>query len=215
MDDVAERDDGESAADDADGEQDEEDSRDVQGEALLGWVRALRNGPGSCARPRSILAQAACRGPIGQNGRGMFRLIAGVFLGLWLAAAFAFTLREAHPLAGQVVTDNPTPFATIRIYLDNLDSAFWISQAIGNLLLLFPLGLFGPIAVPWLDRWWRVLLVALVLSSCIEAAQLWIPDRSADVDDVLLNALGALLGYWLLILVRLRPSAGEPLLGPD
>ena len=145
----------------------------------------------------------------------MIRLIAGVFLGLWLAAAFAFTLRAAHPLPGQVVSDNPIPFVTIQIYLDNLDSSFWLSQAIGNLLLLLPLGLFGPLAVPWLHRWWRVLLVALVLSACIETAQLWIPDRSADVDDVLLNATGALLGYWVLILLRLRPTADEPLLGPD
>ena len=145
----------------------------------------------------------------------MFRLIAGVFLGLWLAAAFAFTLREAHPLPGQVVTDNATPFTTIRIYLDNLDSAFWISQAVGNLLLLLPVGLFGPIALPWLGRWWRVLLAALIISVAIETAQLWIPERSADVDDVMLNVIGALLGYWLLLLIRLRPSADEPVLGSD
>ena len=91
----------------------------------------------------------------------MFRLIAGVFLGLWLAAAFAFTLREAHPLAGQVVNDNPTPFVTIRIYLDNLDSAFWLSQGIGNLLLLLPLGLLradcAALAEPMVAAscWWR------------------------------------------------------------
>ena len=145
----------------------------------------------------------------------MIRVIAGVFLGIWLAAALAFTLREAYPLQGQVVTDNPTPFATIRIYLDNLDSAFWVSQALGNLLLLLPLGLFGPIALPWLDRWWRVLLVALVLSAAIETAQLWIPERSADVDDVLFNVVGALLGYGLLRFIRSLPSTGEPLLGPD
>jgi len=145
----------------------------------------------------------------------MFRLIAGVFLGLWLAAAFAFTLREAHPLAGQVVNDNSTPFATIRIYFDNLDSAFWLSQGIGNLLLLLPVGLFGPIALPWLNRWWRVLLVALLLSASIETAQLWIPERSADVDDVMFNVAGALLGYWLLLFIRMRPGAGEPLFGPD
>ncbi|HEX5578946.1 MAG TPA: VanZ family protein [Candidatus Limnocylindria bacterium] len=145
----------------------------------------------------------------------MIRLIAGVALGLWLAAAFAFTLRAAHPLPGQVVTDNPFPFATIRIYLDNLDSSFWLSQAFGNLLLLFPVGLLGPLALPWLNRWWRILLVALVLSACIETAQLFIPDRSADVDDLLLNAFGALLGYWLLLLIRLRPGAEEPALGPD
>jgi glycopeptide antibiotics resistance protein len=145
----------------------------------------------------------------------MIRLIAGVFLCLWLAAAFAFTLREAHPLPGQVVNDNPLPFATIRIYVDNWDSAFWVSQAIGNLLLLLPVGLFGPLALPWLDRWWRVLLAALLISACIETAQLWIPERSADVDDVMVNAAGALLGYWLLLLIRLRPSTDQRVLGPD
>ena len=51
----------------------------------------------------------------------MYRLIAGVFLGLWLAVVFALTLSVAHPGAGQVINDNPTPFVTIRIYLDNLD----------------------------------------------------------------------------------------------
>ena len=148
-------------------------------------------------------------------GGGLIRLIAGVFLCLWLAAAFGFTLQEAHPAAGQVVNDNSTPFATIRIYLDNLNSRFWVSQAVGNVLLLLPVGLFGPLALPWLGRWWRVVLVALLISVMIETAQLWIPERSADVDDVLLNVVGALVGYWLLLLVRLRPSTDQPLLGPD
>jgi glycopeptide antibiotics resistance protein len=101
-----------------------------------------------------------------------------------------------------VVTDNAIPFVTIRVYLDNLDSAFWVSQAVGNVLLLLPIGLFGPIAIPWLGRWWRVLLLALVISISIELAQLFIPERSADVDDVMLNAVGALLGYWLLLVLR-------------
>jgi glycopeptide antibiotics resistance protein len=132
----------------------------------------------------------------------VIRLISGVFLAGWLLGALAFTLQPAHPLPGQVVTDNATPFATIRIYLDNLDSAFWVSQAAGNLLLLLPIGMFGPVALPWLARWWRVLLVALLFSGAIEFAQLFIPDRSADVDDVMLNVAGALLGYWLLVIFR-------------
>ncbi len=62
------------------------------------------------------------------------------------------------------------------------------------------MGLLGPIALPWLDRWWRVLLVALVLSGCIETAQLGSRSGSPPTcDDVMLNALGALLGYWLLL----------------
>jgi glycopeptide antibiotics resistance protein len=143
----------------------------------------------------------------------MMRLISALFLGAWLVGTLAFTLRAAYPLPGQVVTDNIIPFATIRIYLAHLDSAFWVSQAIGNVLLLLPVGLFGPLALPWLGRWWRVLLVAALFSASIELAQLAIPDRSADVDDVMLNTLGALLGYFLLCLLplRLRSSQALPL----
>jgi glycopeptide antibiotics resistance protein len=139
--------------------------------------------------------------------RPMMRLISGLFLVAWLAAIVSLTLRAANPLPGQVVTDNVVPLTTIRIYLDNLDSAFWVSQAVGNLLLLLPVGLFGPLVLPWLGRWWRIALVAVLISGCIELAQLRVPDRSADVDDVLLNTLGALLGYGMLRLLRLPMTA--------
>jgi len=129
----------------------------------------------------------------------------------WAAIGLALTLLPGDPLPGQVVTDNVVPFRTIGIYLDNLDSAFWVSQAIGNLLLLLPLGLFGPLVLPWLSRWWRVALLAVLVSACIETVQLQIPDRSADVDDVLINTLGALLGYGVLRLVRSGPRAGAAL----
>lgn len=141
----------------------------------------------------------------------MIRLISAISLAAWLIVMFAFTLRAAHPLPGQVVTDNAVPFTTIRIYLNNLDSAFWVSQAVGNLLLLLPLGLFGPLVLPWLSRWWRVALLAVLVSVSIEVAQLRVPDRSADVDDVLLNTLGALCGYAVLRIVRLRPAPDSAL----
>ena len=141
----------------------------------------------------------------------MMRLVSAIFLGAWLLATLAFTLRAAHPLPGQVVTDNAIPFATIRIYMDNLGSAFWVSQAVGNMLLLLPIGLFGPLVVPGLHRWWRVGLLALVMSASIELAQLLVPDRSADVDDVLLNVIGSLAGYGILRLIGLRPRPGPPM----
>jgi glycopeptide antibiotics resistance protein len=129
----------------------------------------------------------------------------------WAAIGLTLTLLPGDPLPGQVVTDNFVPLRTIGIYFDNLDSAFWVSQAIGNLLLLLPLGLFGPLVLPWLSRWWRVALVAVLVSACIETLQLQIPDRSADVDDVLINTLGALLGYGVLRLVRSGPRTGAAL----
>jgi glycopeptide antibiotics resistance protein len=149
--------------------------------------------------------------PIREMVWPMIRLISALFLAAWLLVTLAFTLRAAHPLPGQVVTDNGVPFTTIRIYLDNLDSAFWVSQAVGNVLLLLPIGLFGPLVLPWLNRWWRVALLAAAVSSCIELAQLLVPDRSADVDDVLLNTLGALLGYVLLRVSGLSSRSPRPL----
>ena len=132
------------------------------------------------------------------------RLLATLLLVTWLMGGLVLTLQPAHPLPGQVVDDNLIPFHTLRIYLDNLGSPFWMRNLFGNLGLLFPLGLLGPIALPVLGRWWRIALVAILYSGTIEFTQLFIPDRSADVDDVIVNVTGALLGFvvWWLVLRR-------------
>jgi glycopeptide antibiotics resistance protein len=123
------------------------------------------------------------------------RLVAGFLLALWLIAGLWLTLQAAHPLPGQVVDDNLVPFRTLAIYWRNLGSEFWLRNLFGNLLLLMPLGLLGPIALPSLGRWWRIALLALVYSATIELIQLAVPDRSADIDDVIVNVAGAMIGY--------------------
>jgi glycopeptide antibiotics resistance protein len=138
------------------------------------------------------------------------RLAAGLVLGIWLTGGLLLTLLPAHPAPGQVVEPNFIPLRTIGIYLANLDSGYWVSQMVGNLLLLLPMGLVGPVVFPWMDRWVRVLVASLALSSAIELAQLWVPDRSADVDDVLLNVAGALLGYATLTVLRVGSGRPRP-----
>jgi glycopeptide antibiotics resistance protein len=138
------------------------------------------------------------------------RLAAGLVLGVWVAGGLLLTLQPAHPATGWIVGHNFIPLRTVAIYLGNLDSPFWVGQMVGNLLLLLPVGLLGPIVLPWMDRWRRVLVASLALSTAIELAQLGIPDRSADVDDVLLNVAGAILGYavlWVLRIGSRRPLA--------
>jgi glycopeptide antibiotics resistance protein len=130
------------------------------------------------------------------------RLLATLALALWLIVALALTLQSAYPLPGQIVHGNLIPFHTLAIYFDNLGSWFWIRNALGNLGLLLPLGLLGPIALPALDLWWRVALLALLASTAIELTQLLVPDRSADIDDVMVNVAGALVGYALYRLGR-------------
>ncbi|MGZ6214582.1 MAG: VanZ family protein [Candidatus Limnocylindria bacterium] len=137
------------------------------------------------------------------------RLLAGFLLALWLIGGLVLTLQPAHPLPGQVVDDNLVPFHTLAIYWRNLGSEFWLRNLFGNLGLLFPLGLLGPIAFPFLDRWWRVALLALLYSVAIELIQLAVPDRSADIDDVIVNVTGALLGFFVLTVVRISQRSAR------
>ena len=128
-----------------------------------------------------------------------------------MVAGLLLTLSPVYPAPGQVVEPNFVPLRTIGIYLANLDSGFWLRNLVGNLVLLLPLGLVGPIVFPGLNRWWRVLLAAIGISLAIEVAQLWVPDRSADVDDLLLNVLGAMLGYALFSVLRLGSGRARAL----
>ena len=71
---------------------------------------------------------------------------------------------------------------------------------VANIAIFLPVGVFS--ALLWRKpRWWKSLAVGLGASTAIESIQYFI-GRSADVDDVLLNTAGALLGFWLFWLAR-------------
>ena len=66
---------------------------------------------------------------------------------------------------------------------------------IGNILLFMPLGIVWPAVFPKLDTHWKVIAAGVGLSLCIEVLQLPFYSRATDVDDLILNSLGYLLGY--------------------
>ena len=83
---------------------------------------------------------------------------------------------------------------------------FCVYNAAGNVLLFFPLGIFLPLVWKRL-RFWRGIQIAIALSSSIELLQYfsraWGSYRLADINDVVLNVLGASLGLALVFLLRL------------
>lgn len=78
-------------------------------------------------------------------------------------------------------------------------------NAKGNVLLFFPLGILLPLLWRRL-RFRRGLLIALGASITIELLQYvsraWGSHRLADIDDVILNVVGACLGMALVYLIR-------------
>ena len=72
---------------------------------------------------------------------------------------------------------------------------------LGNIGIFVPIGFFT--ALLWRKpRWWRSLLAGFGCSCFIELVQPYI-GRCGDVDDILLNTAGALLGYILYRLLHL------------
>jgi glycopeptide antibiotics resistance protein len=68
-------------------------------------------------------------------------------------------------------------------------------QVLGNFVMLLPLGIYLPLLSKRMKGFVPVLVFVLFTAALIELLQLATSFRSVDVDDVLLNTSGAILGY--------------------
>ena len=73
---------------------------------------------------------------------------------------------------------------------------------IGNTAMFIPLGIIWPSVFKKLDTHGKVIAAGVGYSLLIEIVQLLFFDRVSDIDDLLLNSLGFLIGYGIYLLVR-------------
>ncbi len=71
----------------------------------------------------------------------------------------------------------------------------------GNLGIFLPIGFLLPLAWKAKRPALRVAIFSMLLSASVEALQFCSGRRVADVDDVILNTLGGLVGYLILAAV--------------
>jgi glycopeptide antibiotics resistance protein len=123
-----------------------------------------------------------------RGGLAALRPVCGVLLaGLVLAVLSATMLGSSTP-TGRV---NLVPGASM-IDVFSSDYRNPLRNLLGNILLFVPIGFLAVILVG--RRVWLVTAAAGALSACIELTQLALGNRWADIDDILLNTTGALLG---------------------
>lgn len=98
---------------------------------------------------------------------------------------------------------NLIPFRMFKDYWQDLrqgDGAFTFINFLGNLAVFVPLGFFP--ALLWRgETWRRSVLAGGGVSVFVEIGQYFIM-RFTDIDDVILNTLGALCGYLIYLLLR-------------
>ncbi len=131
----------------------------------------------------------------------------------WLGAGYLLVLGALVflPFGGAMDPGdrlNLEPFATIDRALELGPRSVSFRLMIGNIAAFVPFGILLPLIVR--TRWSAAVVVigALWLSAAIELGQLaisyWIGAayRSTDVDDVILNVVGAALGYLVFVVLR-------------
>lgn len=133
----------------------------------------------------------------------------GILAIVHLAAVVGLTLFPL-PVQAEVIAEgrefhdarnNFVPLTSLLGALATGNNPSVVSQSIGNLLMLAPVGMYGPRLWPWIRSWRAAVLVAFLASLGIELTQLAISSylgytyKVADVDDLILNTAGVALGY--------------------
>jgi VanZ family protein len=117
--------------------------------------------------------------------------------------AFAVVLAritlEPSPASAALVHSNLRPGDSLRAYLDQPALRDAVKQIGGNLLLGVPFGVLVPVVAPRARGLLRVLLLTAAVMLLVEFAQgALVTGRAFDIDDVILNTTGALIGYLIL-----------------
>lgn len=168
---------------------------------------------GKRARPRSRVRKPPP--PLLQRPSLGSTLARAAVLGVAVVCMVAFAVALARatlvpsPSSDSLIHTNLRPGASIRAYLDQPDVRDTIRQIGGNVVLGVPFGILLPMLFPQARGRLRVVVLTALTMVMIEAAQgAMVEGRAFDIDDVILNTAGALIGY--LILGRRLGSALHP-----
>ncbi|MET8770528.1 VanZ family protein [Streptomyces sp. NPDC004658] len=135
--------------------------------------------------------------------------------------AFAVVLAritlQPSPASVPLTHSNLHPGRSLKAYLEHASVRDAVRQLGGNLLLGVPFGVLVPVLAPRARGALQVLALTALVMLMVELVQgALVTGRAFDIDDVLLNTAGALVG-WLLLGRRLgrgvhrrvrEPSAG-------
>lgn len=139
-----------------------------------------------------------------------FLFVVYVALLLWLLFDRPIALDPGYDYA-QVLRSNMNlvPFHTIRNYWSvvtrwEFTSLFrhCVINLAGNVLLFIPIGYFLPRLWPFLRNFFSFLLTCTLAIILVELLQLVTLLGSLDIDDLILNLFGMILGYLIFMICR-------------
>lgn len=130
---------------------------------------------------------------------------------------FFFAYSQYFRFSENDIRYNLIPFSTITSYIIGISSHqidVWFFNLFGNVLAFMPMGFLLPLIFNKLRSAKAITITTFITSSILELMQLISKLGITDIDDVILNTLGGLLGYILLVICS-RLLAKSALLEED
>ncbi|CDZ75516.1 hypothetical protein ING2D1G_1378 [Peptoniphilus sp. ING2-D1G] len=89
---------------------------------------------------------------------------------------------------------NLVPFKTIKSYLKYSEAFHAALNILGNVLIFVPMGFMLPLLYEDLRSYKKTLIFTMIICMLVETIQFFV-GRSVDIDDLMLNVVGASIGY--------------------
>ncbi|SDW04550.1 VanZ family protein [Paenibacillus sp. CF384] len=131
----------------------------------------------------------------------------------WLGMQLKESLTNPAHLIDRLESGNLVPFKEIATAI-HVQTSHSLMNLYGNILIFIPLGFFiGLMSLNKRSTVSGAILKSFGVSLCLESSQILFAIGRFDVDDLILNASGGLLGYvilqmfvWLMRAIPIRPE---------
>ena len=144
-------------------------------------------------------------------GLFLIKVIVFKYISNWTTFSEHISQLDSQLISRSMQRANFVPLKTIIQYLmSDLSRGIIINNLVGNLVLFIPYGMLIGILI---DKFvWKAMVVGLLTSLGFELIQLTFVLGSFDIDDIILNTIGALIGisivkYWNKLRVYFRRNS--------
>ena len=98
---------------------------------------------------------------------------------------------------------NIVPFRTIKLFIEGYINGYvnfknFCINILGNLFAFMPCALFIPILFKKVNKYYKFLIILVISVVLIEILQFITMSGSCDIDDLILNIVGATIAYYIL-----------------
>lgn len=130
----------------------------------------------------------------------LFALVMLLFVGVMFVGVRGHIWTDLSLIEYIRTSSNFVPFKTISTYImamfdGSLNLGIPIKNLIGNLIMFLPMGIYLPYYIKKINKVGRFTFSMIILLFVIEVTQLVTRRGSFDIDDFILNMVGALIGY--------------------